>query len=109
MCGIHLPSIHGVIAPAISELLLSASSEASETLIGLNNENWRYMLFMSERSERDTIRGNKRKSEIYLASERSERDTLRCNAIEISLYLFIYLFIWYVGPLFLPALLITSW
>ena len=26
-----------------------------------------------------------------LASERSERDTLRCNAIEISLYLFIYL------------------
>ncbi len=28
-----------------------------------------------------------------LASERSERDTLRGNTIEISLYLFIYLFI----------------
>ena len=26
-----------------------------------------------------------------LASERSERDTLSCNAIEISLYLFIYM------------------
>ena len=33
---------------------------------------------------------------IYLASERSERDTLRGNAIEISLYLFIYLFIYMV-------------
>ena len=47
-----------------------------------------------------------------LASERSERDTLRGNAIEISLYLFlyffIYLFIWYVGPLFLPGLLIVK-
>ena len=31
-----------------------------------------------------------------LASERSERDTLRGNAIEISLYLFIYLFIYMV-------------
>ena len=29
----------------------------------------------------------------FLASERSKRDTLRCNAIEVSLYLFIYLFI----------------
>ena len=45
-------------------------NEASETLSGLNNRNWRYML---------------------LASERSKRDTLRCNAIEISLYLFIYI------------------
>ena len=40
----------------------------------------------------------------YLASERSERDTLRGNAIEISLYLFI----WYVGPLFPPGLLIVK-
>ena len=39
-----------------------------------------------------------------LASERSERDTLRGNAIEISLYLFI----WYVGPLFPPGLLIVK-
>ena len=43
-----------------------------------------------------------------LASERSERDTLRGNAIEISLYLFIYLFIWYVGPLFPLGLLIVK-
>ncbi len=42
-----------------------------------------------------------------LASERSERDTLRGNAIEISLYLFIYLFMGYVRPLFSSALLIT--
>ncbi len=28
---------------------------------------------------------------VYLASERSERDTIRGNSIEISLYLFIYL------------------
>ncbi len=42
-----------------------------------------------------------------LASERSERDTLRGNSIEISLYLFIYLFMGYVRPLFSPALLIT--
>ncbi len=45
---------------------------------------------------------------IYLlASERSERDTLRGNTIEISLYLFIYLFMGYVRPLFSHALLIT--
>ncbi len=42
-----------------------------------------------------------------LASERSERDTLRGNTIEISLYLFIYLFMGYVRPLFSHALLIT--
>ena len=35
-------------------------------------------LLASERSERDTIRGNKWESEIYLlASERSKRDTIR--------------------------------
>ena len=40
-------------------------------------------------SERDTVRGVQvRTSAVYiLASERSERDTLRGNAIEISLYL----------------------
>ena len=49
-------------------------------------------------SERDTVRGVQvRTSAVYiLASERSERDTLRGNAIEISLYLFIYLFIYMV-------------
>ena len=43
----------------------------------------------------------------YLASE---RDTLRCNAIEILLYLLIFLFIYMVRTTsFWPALLITSW
>ncbi len=37
----------------------------------------------------------KKIEDVYLlASERSERDTLRGNEIEISLYLFIYLFIY---------------
>ncbi len=49
-------------------------------------------LLASERSERDTLRGNTIEISLYLASERSELDTLRGNAIEISLYLFIYLF-----------------
>ncbi len=43
---------------------------ASETLSGITQSRFRY---------------------IYLASERSERDTIRGNSIEISLYLFIYL------------------
>ena len=58
------------------------ASEASETLSGLNNENRRYMLLASER---DNIRGNKWKSEIYLlASERSERAQSCSCSIEIS-------------------------
>ncbi len=53
-------------------------------------------LLASERSERDTYRGNTIENRgcllIYLlASERSERDTIRGNSIEISLYIFIYL------------------
>ncbi len=59
----------------------------------------------------ETLTGVKMKKSgmfVYLlASERSERDTLRGNSIEISLYLFIYLFMGYVRPLFSPALLIT--
>ncbi len=48
-------------------------------------------LLASERSERDTIRGNSIEISLYLlASERSERDTIRGNSIEISLYIFIY-------------------
>ena len=44
-----------------------------------------------------------------LARARSEGDTLRCNAIEISVYIFINLFICYVRPLFPPGLLVRSW
>ena len=55
------------------------ASEASETLSGV----YKFKLV--------------RYVYIYLASERSERDTLRGNTIEISLYLFIYLFIYLYG------------
>ncbi len=55
-------------------------------------------LLASERSERDTYRGNTIENRgcqfIYLlASERSERDTYRGNTIENRGCLFIYLFI----------------
>ncbi len=73
-----------------------------------------------------------KRARYYLASERSERDTYRGNTIENRgclfiwrasvasetlsgvtqsrfryIYLFIYLFMGYVRPLFSPALLIT--
>ncbi len=51
-------------------------------------------LLASERSERDTIRGNSIEISLYLASERSERDTYRGNTIENRGCLFIYLYIW---------------
>ncbi len=74
-----------------------------------NKKNNKKYLLASERSERDTYRGKNEKigDVCLLASERSELDTIRGNSIEISLYLFIYLFMGYVRPLFSPALLIT--
>ncbi len=65
------------------------ASVASETLTGVTQFKigdvcWR---------ARQYYGGSSKIGYILLASERSERDTLRCNAIEISLYLFIYLFI----------------
>ncbi len=50
-------------------------------------------LLASERSERDTIRGNSIEISLYLASERSERDTYRGNTIENRGCLFICLYI----------------
>ncbi len=50
-----------------------------------------FVLLASERSERDTIRGNSIEISLYLlASERSERDTYRGNTIENRGCLFIY-------------------
>ncbi len=58
------------------------ASEAIETVLGVDNA--KSGMFVIERSERDTYRGNTIENRgclfIYLlASERSERATLRCS------------------------------
>ncbi len=89
------------------------ASVASETLTGVTQSKiGDVSLFIYWRASvaSETLTGvtqSKIGDVCLLASERSERDTLRGNAIEISLYLFIYLFMGYVRPLFSPALLIT--
>ena len=51
------------------------ASEASETLSGLfNRESWIYILLVSERSERDTLRSvQSRIADIYIIGERAKR------------------------------------
>ncbi len=74
------------------------ASLASETLTGVTQSKNRGCLFIyllaSERSERDTIRGNSIEISLYLlASERSERDTYRGKNEKIGdvcLYIWTY-------------------
>ena len=46
----------------------------------------------SERSERDTHRGNAIEISLYLASERSERDTLSRSSMKNAIRIYIYIY-----------------
>ncbi len=99
------------------------ASEASETVLGVDNAK-SGICYSAKRASERSLLSNEFAIYIYiwrasvasetltgvtqskigdvclLASKRSERDTIRGNSIEISLYLFIYLFMGYVRPLF---------